>query len=389
MLGRHSISQPYRTSANARQARLELAVISRTIVCTIISSSTGLLSRTPSKELEPTGLGHMADLSADSSYVDAARSANTVRGYDADWRHFAAWCARGGVVPCPADPRDVARYLVELVDGRRGSSGEWIERPRRVATLERRLAGIRQHHRVEGAPFDVSNRVLRDTWHGIRRCHVAAPRAKEPTVTEIVRELVSALPLKLVGVRDRAILLLGFAGALPRSELVAIDVADCTAHEDGLVITLRGSRTNPDGGPDEIGVPRGAHLETCPVRALEGWLAAAEIDEGPVFRPVSRYGTVRAQRLSPWGVARIIKRAVEEARAVARARGNEALAVSLDPARYAGHSLRSGFIISAAAAGVAERDIVRHTRHKRMEKLERYIRHATVLRHNAAAKVGL
>jgi integrase len=325
----------------------------------------------------------------DGAYAASARTANTVRGYDADWRHFASWCARRKIAPLPADPRQVARYLTELVDGTRAPTGQWIERPRRVTTLERRLAAIRQRHRTAGLPFDAVDPVLHDTWLGIRRQHSAPPRAKEPTVTELVRALVTILPATLLGLRDRALLLLGFAGAFRRSELVGIDVADCAEHADGIVVTLRAPPSNAESRVEEVGIPRGMHGETCPVHALTDWLSAADITDGPVFRPVTRYGSIGAERLSASAVALVIKRAVHEAQSVARAADNEPLAESLEPSRYAGHSLRAGFIISAAAAGVSERDIMRHTRHKRADKLQRYMRHATILRHNAATKVGL
>jgi integrase len=216
-----------------------------------------------------------------------------------------------------------------------------------------------------------------------------ASRRKTPTVTETLRALLAALPATAAGIRDRAILLLGFAGALRRTELTAIDISHCAVHAEGVVIEVPSSAPTEDGSHEEVGVPYGAHIETCPVRALTAWLSLAHITDGPVFRPVTRSGHVLAERLTDRTVARIVKRAVLAARAVAVESGNAALAADLDPARYAGHSLRAGFIISAAAAGVSERDIMRHTRHKRAETLQQYMRHATVFRHNAAAKVGL
>ena len=303
--------------------------------------------------------------------------------------HRAAWCARHGVVPCPADPRQVARYLVALVDGSRSPDGAWLERPRRIATLERRLAAIRQHHRIEGVSLDLREPVLADTWRGIRRSDSATSRAKEPTVTEFVRALVEVLPHTMLGLRDRALWLIGFAGAFRRSELVGIDYEDCAVHADGVVISLRTVGPDPEHRAQAVAVPYGSHPETCPVRALTDWLAAASIGGGPLFRPVTRYGSVLPQRLAARSVALIVKRTVQSAQDAARAQGNDALAQSLDPARYAARSLRSGFIISAAAAGVSERDIMWHTRHRRVETLERYTRQATLFRHNAAAKVGL
>ena len=323
------------------------------------------------------------------SYIGAARAPNTVRGYAADWRHFEQWCAAHHASPLPADTRLVALYLTALIEGTRAPDGQWVERPRRVTTLDRRLSAIRHVHRAAGYELDASEPVLRDTWRGIRRTHGVAPRGKAPTVTEFLRVLLLTLPDDASGIRDRALLLVGFAGAFRRSELVAIDHEHCATHRDGIIITIPFCKTDQEGRADEVGLPYGEHLETCPVRALTDWLAFAEITTGPVFRPITRHGHIAPTRLTDRGVALVIKRAVTAARDAARERDNDALADSLDPARYAGHSLRAGFITSAAAAGVSESDIMRQSRHKRGDTLRKYIRHATVFRQNAAAKVGL
>jgi len=314
---------------------------------------------------------------------------NTTRAYDADWRHFAAWCERQQMQAMPATPRAVAGYLTALVEGIRAVDGAWVERPRSIATLARRLATIRQYHRLAGHSFDSRDPVLRETWRGIQRAHAAPSRHKVPTVTEVLRAWLRALPESTAGIRDRALLLIGFAGAFRRSELVALDVADCAWHTDGLIITVPQSRSTPGGPAVDIGLPYGAHAETCPIRALAHWMAIANIGEGPLFRPVTRHGSIFPQRLSDRAVALVIKRTVEVARDAARAEGNTVLADALDPARYGGHSLRAGFIVSAAAAGVSERDIMRHTRHKRADTLLKYVQNAALLRRNAAAQVGL
>jgi integrase len=210
-----------------------------------------------------------------------------------------------------------------------------------------------------------------------------------PTVTEVLRALLATLPETLIGLRDRALLLVGFAGCFRRAELVSLDHTDVALHADGLVLQLRRSKTDPEAGGTEVGIPYGSHSETCPVRALRAWLSATSIADGPLFRPVNRHGQVRPRRLTDASVARIVKRAVSAARHLALANGNFALAEHLDPRRFAGHSLRAGFITSAAAAGVSESDIMRQSRHLRGDTLRKYIRHATVFRQNAAAKVGL
>lgn len=313
-----------------------------------------------------------------ADYAERARSAATRRAYRADWHHFAAWCATYGAQALPADPRLVARYLS-------AHAGDL-----KVVTLQRRLSAIQHVHREAGLDFDGRQRDLRDVWRGIRRTHGTASRGKAPTVTEELRALVATCdPARLLGLRDRALLLLGFAGCFRRSELVGLDVADVAEHRDGFVVSLARSKTDQEGRGAEKGIPYGAHPDTCPVRALRDWLAASGVREGPVFRAVNRHGQVGAARLSDKAVARAVKNAVEAARARALALGNLALAATFDPARYAGHSLRAGFITSAAAAGVSTLDIMRHSLHQREETLRKYVRHATVFRQNAAAKVGL
>lgn len=320
-----------------------------------------------------------ADIDARTAdYAARALTTNTRRAYRADWAHFAAWCTKFGAVALPADPRLVARYLSAY-------AGDL-----KVVTLQRRLSAISAVHRQAGLDFDGRHRELRETWRGIRRTHGVASRGKSPTVTEELRALLDTLdPTTLLGLRDRALLLIGFAGCYRRSELVAIDHAHVAEHRDGLIITLTSSKTDQEGEGYEKGIPYGAHPETCPVRALKDWVLAAGISEGPIFRGVTRHGRVLPDRLSDRTVARVVQRTVLAAQAAATASGNRTLAQAFDPRRYAGHSLRAGFITSAAAAGVPVHDIMRQSAHTREETLRKYVRHATVFRMNAAARVGL
>jgi integrase len=243
---------------------------------------------------------------------------------------------------------------------------------------------------VAGDELNTRDPVLRDTWRGIRRTVGTASVGKSPIVTEYLKALLETLdPTTPAGARDRALLLVDFAGCFRRSELVALDVADVIYQKDGLVLTLQRSKTDQEAQGDTRGIPYGVHPETCPVQALDTWLRLGGIQEGPIFRAVTRYGTVRPERLTAQSVALVVKRAVSAARAAAIEAGNQWLAQTMDPRYYAGHSLRAGFITSAAAAGVSESDIMRQSGHARGDTLRKYIRHATVFRQNAAAKVGL
>jgi integrase len=185
--------------------------------------------------------------------------------------------------------------------------------------------------------------------------------------------MVAAVDEGLIGARDRALVLLGFAGAFRRSELVGLDIADCAFGRDGLTVTLRRSKTDQEGQGRRIGIPYGANPETCPVRCVQAWIEQAAT--GPLFRSINRHGQVQQQRLSGNDVARIVKKLATRA--------------GLDATTYAGHSLRAGHATSAAAAGASERAIMRQTGHRSVQMVRRYIRAGTLFSDNSAGKLGL
>jgi integrase len=183
------------------------------------------------------------------------------------------------------------------------------------------------------------------------------------------------LPDGLIGSRDRTLLLIGFAGAFRRSELVALNRDAVEITGDGLVITIKRSKTDQEGAGRKIGLPYAAHKETCPVRSLQEWLERSAITDGPLLRPINRHGHMAEGRLSSAAVGEIVKR--------------HATAVGLDPTKFSGHSLRSGLATSAAAAGASERSIMAQTGHRSVNMVRRYIRDGSLFRENAAAVVGL
>ncbi len=188
--------------------------------------------------------------------------------------------------------------------------------------------------------------------------------------------MLATLPSTLVGIRDRAILLVGFVGAFRRSELVALDVEDVAAHAAGLVVILRRSKVDQEPRGFAKAIPYGGDTATCPVTAMKAWLEAARITSGPLFRSIDRHGNVAPDRTSGLTVARVVKRA--------------ALAAGLDAERFSGHSLRLGFVTTAARRGCSERSIANQTGHRSMPVLRGYIRRANVFEENAAvAVVGL
>lgn len=287
-------------------------------------------------------------------YLNASLSENSRRAYCSDLAHFIAW---GGSVP--ANPEQVAAYLA-------AHAGK-----HRAATLARRLVSIGKAHLAQDYPSPTDTELVRATLRGIRNTHGSAQRQVAPALKEDVLQMVCGLT-GIKGVRDKALLLVGFAGAFRRSELVALSLADVEYVKQGLVIHLRTSKTDQEGQGRKVAIPyaRGA---ICPVLALQEWLEAAEIKDGPVFRPVNRHGVVADVALSAQAVALVVK---------ARAK-----AVGLDPERYAGHSLRSGLVTSAAQLGVSSWKIRQQTGHASDAMLARYIRDANIFVDNAAGAV--
>jgi integrase len=304
------------------------------------------------------GLSPELDQSVREGLVDAVSKA-TQKAYRSDWRVFTAWCDERGRVAAPAQPATVAAFLRhQELQGRK------------VSTISRSLASISEGHRAKGLDSPRGAAVVRKTLQAIRRRRGVAPSQKRPILAEELRRMVAALPSDTHGLRDRALLLVGFAGAFRRSELVALDLADIAFTEEGLEVTLRRSKTDQEGETRRVGIPFGSRAQVCPVRSLRQWLSAAGITSGAVFRTVQPDGTVQS-RASDRAVARAVKRA-------ARAAG-------LEPALFAGHSLRAGLATTAAKAGKSERAIMRQTGHRSVAMVRRYIRDADLFSDNAAA----
>jgi site-specific recombinase XerD len=296
-------------------------------------------------------------------YIRASKAESTIRGYQSDWRAFCAWCEAHGQCPLPASPEAVAAYVAQCAGHLRPGS------------IQRRLNAIAEAHKAIGAESPTHSGMVRNTFKGVRRTLGVAPVQKAAALIDDIRAMVAAVDDGLIGSRDRALVLLGFAGAFRRSELVGLDVGDCGFTRDGLSVALRRSKTDQQGAGRQVGVPYGGNPDTCPVRNVQGWIEAAGITAGPLFRPITRHGQVQAGRLSGIDVARVVKKLVTRA--------------GLDPAKYAGHSLRAGHATSAAIAGASERSIMAQTGHRSVQMVRRYIRDGSLFRENSAGKLGL
>lgn len=276
-------------------------------------------------------------------FVHASLAPNTRLAYAADLAAFRAW---GGTLP--ASPELVAAYLADHAD----TLGS--------ATLLRRLASISKAHKARQLQNPVASELVRATMRGIRRTRKRSSRAAKPLLRDDLFAVLDTInSTSARDCRDRALLLLGFAGGFRRSELVGLDRSDLTWTKHGLVVTLRRSKTDQTGEGRLIGVPQsgGRH---CPVQALERWLAVSRIEHGALFRSVNRHGATSSARLSGEAVSLIIKQRVAE--------------VGIDPTGFSGHSLRAGFATSAAMAGVPTWKIRAQTGHTSDAMLARYIR---------------
>lgn len=324
-------------------------------------------------ELVPTSEAALARLAPTvekaRDFVALSQAANTARAYRADWVHFEAWCVERGLAALPATPATVALYLTDLAE-----PSEEGQVARKVSTIQRRLSGIVFFHKAADHDSPADSREVRAVMRGIRRAKGAPPTEKQPATTEVIRAMVEPLGDDLRGRRDRALLLLGFAGALRRSELVGLEVKDAQLTREGIVLTIRRSKTDQEGQGMTRGIAYGSNPDTCPVRALQAWLEHTSIKDGPLFRSL-RFGRVQPRGLDGRDVARIVKRAATEA--------------GLDPTHFSGHSLRAGLATAAAAAGVSERAIMDQTGHRSLAIMRRYIRKGSLFKDNASAQVGL
>ncbi len=319
------------------------------------------------------------------NYARHATAENTNAAYKADWAHFSSWCRRRGTDPIPPQPEFIGLYIADCAGPASATSPTPPAQPLSVATIERRLSGLAWHYQQRGFSLDRKDRHIATVLAGIRRKHARPPVQKEAILRDDILDMIDTLDYGLRDMRDRAILLIGYAGGLRRSEIVSLDFArDDTedgkgwiAFEDkGLLLTLTGKT-----GWREVEIGRGSSDATCPVHALEQYLHYAKIDFGPLFQRVSRddrKGT--GDRLSDKHVARLIKKTVLDAGIRADLPQAERLRL------FSGHSLRAGL---ATSANVDERYIQKQLGHASPEMTRRYQRNRDRFRVNLTKAAGL
>jgi len=285
------------------------------------------------------------------TYARQSRATATRRAYASDLRDFARYCTQNELAALPAAPQTVALYLAEL-------AGKL-----KVSTIRRRVVAIAQQHLLHGHPAPTADPIVREILKGIERTHGIAPHKKTALTADLLKDVLHRLDGSLRGRRDRALLLLTFAGGFRRSEVAALDVADVRFEKRGAVVTLRRSKTDQIGAGREVAIPQLRTEALCSVHALRAWLSAATIIEGPVFRTFSMRGDLQANRIDGRDVARLVQRLTGHA----RLEGD-----------FAAHSLRAGFVTSGAERGIAEASLQNVTGHRSPTILRGYVRRATL-----------
>lgn len=296
-------------------------------------------------------------------YAKKSRSERTWRAYKGDWAVFEAWCQGVALTPLPAEAQTIAMFVAsQAADGLSPS------------TLTRRLSAIRLVHLGAGHASAHNTIQVTEVMRGIRRDWGRPSAKKAPAIDEEIKQMADAVEAGTAkGLRDRALLLFGFAGAFRRSELVALNTWNLEEREEGLKVTIARSKTDQEGQGQRIAIPWQAASAYCPVQALKDWLTVAEIERGALFRRMYRSDKVGTGRLSAQSVALVIKDYAHKA--------------GLDSSRYSGHSLRSGFLTSAAKNRASIFKMADQSRHRSLDVLRQYVKDEDLFRDNAGSQL--
>lgn len=295
-------------------------------------------------------------------YLENSKAENTKKAYRTDWQQFKKWCDNYSFQALPAKPEVIIYYIT------------YLAKTMKVSTIKRKMAAISQRHETSEFKSPTKTAIVRGVWNGLQREKGVKEIGKDALWLRQLREILKTIPKdRLIGVRNRALLVIGWSGALRRSEIVSLNIDDISKTNSGLIIQLNKSKTDQKGEGQVIAIPYGSNQLTCPVRSFEDWINASKITEGAVFRRIDRHGNL-LERLTPQSVRLIVKSCSEKA--------------GLDSNAFGAHSLRSGFCSQAAKSGKSEHQIMKQTRHKRLDSLYRYIK-ADLFESNAAKDIGL
>ncbi len=280
-----------------------------------------------------------------------SKANNTLRAYQSDFRDFSSFCTKNTFSPMPTQPKVIALYITHL------------SKSSKFSTLKRRIASISVIHKLKGHYLDTKHPIIKENLHGIKRALGSRQKAKKPILINDLKLIIKAIDKEKL--RDKALILIGFAGGFRRSELVNINYEDVEFVNEGVKILIKKSKTDQSGEGTIKAIPYFNNYEFCPVLALKSYFNVkfSELKDGKVFD------------ISDKSVALIIKRYAEKA--------------GLDSTKYAGHSLRSGFATTAAEFGAEERNIMAMTGHKTTQMVRRYIHEANLFKNNALNKIKI
>ena len=300
--------------------------------------------------------------------LKSSKSVNTVRAYKSDFEDFTLFCIKNGFKSLPTEPKIVSLYLTYL-------SSKNV----RTSTIKRRLVSIGVIHKMKGHYLDTKHPIIVENFMGIKRLKGISQNGKKPLLINDLKEIIDVINKQeepdLKKLRNKALLLLGFAGGFRRNELVSLNFEDLEFVFEGVKINIKRSKTDQFGEGFMKGIPHFENYLYCPVKNLKNWLNISKIKKGPIFVRFSKGVNLTNIRLTDQSVALIIKEYLTKA--------------GVDNKNYSGHSLRSGFATSAAEAGAEERSIMAMTGHKSSEMVRRYIKEANLFKNNALSKIKI
>ncbi len=283
-----------------------------------------------------------------------SKANNTLRAYQSDYRDFSLFCSKNGLSSMPTQPKIIALYITHL------------SKFSKFSTLKRRIASISVIHKLKGHYLDTKHPIIMENLHGIKRTLGSRQKAKKPLLINSLKRIIKAIDQeKKERDRDRALILIGFAGGFRRSELVSILKEDVELVDEGVKILIKKSKTDQSGEGSVKAIPYFQNQEFCPVIALKKYMNLKKFNSN----------SEKIFKLSDKSVALIIKKYAQIA--------------GLDPTKYAGHSLRSGFATTAAEFGAEERNIMAMTGHKTTQMVRRYIQEANLFKNNALNKIEI
>ena len=299
--------------------------------------------------------------------LKSSKANNTLRAYKSDFKDFGGFCAKHGFDSLPTEPKVVSLYLTHL------------SKNSKISTLRRRLVSIGMVHKLKGHYLDTKHPIIIENLLGIKRVKGSYQKGKKPILINHLKSIINVIDEQKIDeikkAREKALLLVGFAGGFRRTELISIDHEDLEFVTEGVKIIIKRSKTDQFGEGMTKGLPYFSNQKYCPVNNLKKWLELSNIKSGPIFRRFAKGSILTNYRLTDQSVVLIIKIYLNLA--------------GIENKNYSGHSLRSGFATVAAESGADERSIMTMTGHKTTQMVRRYIREANIFKNNALNKIKI